>query len=89
MVLTIAPHLGLLNSLIGLPQTEVGVVVTVTILVDAKYGLAGSLLLRRLGLPVVGKKSTAMRYSIEQVFFSITENTCIVVLGCCQSSTNH
>ena len=46
---------GLLNSLMGLPPTEVGLVVT---LVDTKFGLVYSLLLQRLGLPVVGKKST-------------------------------
>ena len=44
----------LLLRRLGLPQTEVGLVVT---LVDTKFGLVCSLLLRRLRLPVVGNKS--------------------------------
>ena len=45
---------GPLNSLIGLPRTEI------VTLVDTKFRLICSLLLRRLGLPVLGKKSTPL-----------------------------
>ena len=44
---------GLLNSLIGLPQTEIGLVLK---LVNKKSGLVCSLLLCRIRLPIAGEK---------------------------------
>ena len=41
-----------MNSVIGLPQAENGLVVT---LVDTKFGVVPSLLLHRSGLPTVGR----------------------------------
>ena len=47
---------GLLNSLFGRPQTEVWLVFNFKTIVDTKFEVVGSLLLHRLGLPVVEKK---------------------------------
>ena len=52
------PTLEVLNSLVGLPQTEVGLVITP---VDKKFGLVCSPLMCSFGLPVAGKKSTPLK----------------------------
>ena len=65
---------GLLNSLIGLPQTEIGLELT---LMDKRFGLViivCSLLLCRLRLPAAAKKSTPLRVPVARPICEIVNS---------------